>query len=49
MMLICAKAFDTIDHAILFNNLVKYGGFRGKVLDLIKSYFSDRTQRVHIN
>ena len=49
MMLICDKAFDTIDHVILFNILVKYGDFRGKILDLIKSYFSDRTQRVQID
>ena len=44
-----SAAFDTIDHVILFEILVKYVGFRRKALDLIKSYFSDRTQRVQID
>ena len=44
-----SAAFDTIDHVIIFEILVKYVGFRGKALDLIKSYFSDRTQRVQID
>ena len=46
VLLDLSPAFDTIDHVILFLILVKYVGFRGKALDLIKSYFSDRTQRV---
>ena len=49
VLLDLSAAFDTIDHVILFEILVKYVGFRGKALDLIKSYFSDRTQRVQID
>ena len=44
-----SAAFDTIDHVILFEILFKYVGFSGKALDLIKSYFSDHTQRVKID
>ena len=39
--------FDTLDRNILFSKLYKYG-IRGVALDLIKSYFSDRNQAVHI-
>ena len=42
------KAFDTVNHHILISKLEKYG-FRGKTLDLIKSYFSDRSQYVFSN
>ena len=49
VLLDLSGAFDTIDHVILFEILVKYVGFRGKALDLIKSYFSDRTQRLQID
>ena len=49
VLLDLSAAFDTIDHAILFEILVKYVGFRGKTLDFIKSYFSDRTQHVQID
>lgn len=42
-----AKAFDTICHKKMFNKLYNYG-FRGNVLNLIKSYFTDRTQFVNI-
>ena len=49
VLLDLSAAFDTIDHVILFEILVKYVGFRGKALALIKSYFSDRTQRVQID
>ena len=49
VLLDLSAAFDTIDHVILFKILVMYVGFRGKALDLIKSYFSDRTKRVQID
>ena len=42
-------AFDTIDHDNLFCILEKYIGICGNALKLIKSYFSNRTQRVQID
>ena len=42
------KAFDTVNHKILCNKLPYYG-FRGKIVDLIKSYLSNRKQCVSIN
>ena len=41
------KAFDTLIHHILFRKLEEYG-IRGLLLQLIRSYFSDRSQRVKI-
>ena len=43
-----AKAFDTLDHTILFRKLERYG-IRGPPLDLIKSYLTNRSQKVVIN
>ena len=43
-----SKAFDTLDHQILFTKLEHYG-IRGVVLQWIKSYFSCRRQFVQIN
>lgn len=43
-----SKAFDSIDRNILLKKLSLYG-FRGKLLNLIKSYPSDRTQFVNPN
>lgn len=42
------KAFDTIDHKLLFGKLNRMG-IRGRVLDILKSYLSDKIQRVKIN
>lgn len=42
-----AKAFDTVDHLILFDKL-SFIGIRGKVLDFIMSYLTDRYQTVKI-
>ena len=41
--------FDTIDHDNIFCILEKYVGICGNTLKLIKSYFSNRTQRVQID
>ncbi len=40
-----SKAFDSLDHNVLLHKLQCYG-IRGKVLDWIKSYLSDRMQYV---
>ncbi|XP_075157587.1 uncharacterized protein LOC142230850 [Haematobia irritans] len=43
-----SKALDMIDHGILLQKLYTYG-LRGKELQLIESYLSDRKQFVQIN
>ena len=48
-ILVLSAAFDTIDHEDLFCILDKYVGICGNALKLIKSYFSNRTQRVQID
>ncbi len=40
-----SRAFDTINHNILLQKLENYG-IRGKMLDLLQSYLSDRKQYV---
>ena len=49
VLLDLSAAFDTIDHDNLFYILKKYAGIGGSALRLIRSYFSDRTQRVQID
>ena len=47
--LIYRQLLDTIDHDHLFCILEKYVGISRNALKLIKSYFSNRTQRVQID
>ena len=49
VLLDLSVAFDTIDHDTLFVILEKYVGITGSALQLLKSYFSDRSQRVLID
>ena len=48
VLLDLSVAFDTIDQDNLFCILEKYVGICDNALKLIKSYFSNRTQRVQI-
>ena len=43
------SCFDPIDHDNLFCIVEKYVGICGNALKLIKTYFSNRTQRVQID
>ena len=43
-----SKAFDTLDHSILLDNLIYYGVFGVENL-LFRNYFSDRYQYVDFN
>ena len=49
VLLDLSAAFDTIDNDNLFCIREKYVGICGNALKLIKSYFSNRTQRVQID
>ena len=42
------KAFDTVNHEILIQKLLRYG-FRGKAASLLKSFLGNRRQYVSIN
>ena len=48
VLLDLSAAFDTVDHTILLDRLATRFGFTGKVLAWLKSYLSDRTQKVAI-
>ena len=43
-----SKAFDSVDHDLLFANLNAYG-INLDALQLLRSYFSKRLQRVKVN
>ena len=49
VLLDLSAAFDTIDHNILLDRLSSTFGLRGSALDLLRSYLTDRTQKVLIN
>ena len=49
VLLDLSTAFDTIDHDTLFVILETYIGLTGSALQLLKSYFSDRSRRVLID
>ena len=49
VLLDLSTAFDTIDHDNLLGILETYVGICGYALELIKSYFSNRTQCVQID
>ena len=49
VLLDLSAAFDNIDHFVLVDILVNHVGLSRKALDLIKSQFLDRTQRVQID
>ena len=49
VLLDLSAAFDTIEHDNLFCIIEKYVEICGNALKLIKSYFSNRTQRDQIN
>ena len=49
VLLDLSAAFDTIDHDTLFVIFEKYIGITGSALQLLKSHFSDRSQRVLID
>ena len=49
VLLDLSSAFDTIDHAVLFDLWHDTFGISGTALSLLKSYLHDRTQCVQIN
>ena len=49
VLLDLSSAFDTIDHAMLFNLWQDIFGISGSALDLLKSYLDGRTQCVQID
>ena len=49
VLLDLSSAFDTIDHAVLFDLWHDTFGISGTALSLLKSYLQDRTQCVQID
>ena len=48
MFMVLSKAFDTMDHDLLISNLGTYG-FEEDALVFMKSYFTNRQERVQVN
>lgn len=48
LLLDIKKCFDAVDRTILFAKLYN-AGIRGHILEWVKSYFSNRNQRVYVN
>ena len=44
-----SKAFDTLNHEILYNKLIHLYGFDTRAADLIRSYMAKRTYQVKVN
>ena len=49
VLLDLSAAFDTIDHGILLERLMRYVGVTGNALAWFKDYLADRKQNVLIN
>ena len=48
MFMEISKAFDTLNHNLLIDNLETYG-FEKESLSFMKSYLSDRQRQVRVN
>ena len=48
VLLDLSAAFDTVNHSVLLNRLQHRIGLSGKALDWVKSYLSNRSQRVTV-
>ena len=49
LLLDLSVAFDTVDHEILLGRLSSRFGIKGKALDWLRSYLTDRTQLVKVD
>ena len=49
LLLDLSAAFDTVDHEILLRRLSSRFGIKGKALDWLRSYLTDRTQLVKVD
>ena len=49
LLLDLSAAFDTVDHEILLGRLSSRFGIKGKALDWLRSYLTDRTQLVKVD
>ena len=49
LLLDLSAAFDTVDHKILLGRLSSRLGIKGKALDWLRSYITDRTQLVKVD
>ena len=49
LLLDLSAAFDTVDHEILLGRLSSRFGIKGKALDWLRPYFTDRTQLLKVD